>query len=156
FMMYSESTNTWSYGPYPPVGCQSGTPTNPCFAHGYDHSTVDPATGDFYYRHYNSTKVYRYRGGSWAAIAPIALSSIQCCGALEYFPDMGRLIFVDGDWGVMAYNPSTDSWSRVANGNVNVVSTLAVLTMSSYNNFAVYNPVAKVVLFGGGKSLYRL
>ena len=47
-VFYDEPTNTWSTGPQA---------LNSNVAHAYDHNTINPATGEHYYRHYNS-KVY--------------------------------------------------------------------------------------------------
>jgi hypothetical protein len=156
FVVYAETTNSWSVGAYPPGICQSGTSTNPCFSHGYSHSTADPSNGDFYYRHYQSGRIYRYRGGSWSQMASLPTSSLQCCGALEFFPDLGRMIFVDGDWGVWSYNPGANSWTLVANTNGAGPSGLPNLPMSAYNNFAVYDRVDRVLFFGGGGNIYKM
>lgn len=157
FVIFTESTNSWAKGPWPSGVCQSGTASSPCFSHAYDHNTVDPATGDMYFRQAFTMKFFRFRNGSWASISAPPAQSSQCCGALEHFPDLGRLVFVDGDWGVWAYNPASNSWSQIANTNAaNAGAGLPNLPMSSLNNFALYNPVQKVLLFGGGRSVYKL
>jgi hypothetical protein len=157
FVIYSEGANSWSKGPWPSGICQSGTSSNPCFAHAYDHNTTDPRNGDMYFRQAFTMKFFRFRGGSWSSIPAPPTQSSQCCGALEFFPDMDRLIFIDGDWGVWAYNPSANSWTPLANTSVsNAISGLLNLSMISYNNFALYNPVQKVLLFGGGSNVYRM
>ncbi len=157
FVIYGDSTNAWSQGPWPSAICQSGTATSPCFSHAYDHNTVDPATGDLYYRNYSSTTFLRFRNGSWSSLPAPAMQAVQCCGALEFFPDMSRLIFVDGDWGVWAFNPSSSAWTLLANTNgSNAGSSLPKLPMSSTAVFALYDPVLKIVLFGGGSNLYKL
>lgn len=157
FVIYSESANTWSKGPWPSGVCQSGSASNPCFSHAYDHNTVDPATGDMYFRQAFTMKFFRFRNGAWASIPAPPAQSYQCCGALEYFPDLGRLIFVDGDWGVWAFNPATNSWTQLANtSTANAGAGLPNLPMTSYNNFALYNPGQRVLLFGGGRSVYKL
>jgi hypothetical protein len=157
FIIYESNTNSWSVGPYPPGICQSGTANNPCFAHGYSHSTVNPKTGEFYYRHSYTMKFYKFFNGVWTAIpAPNTQSSV-CCGALEYFPDMDRLIFVEPDWGVWSYNPATSQWTQLANTNgANAQPGLQNLPMSSGSNFARYNPVKKVLMFGGGTKFYKM
>lgn len=157
FVIYTEATNSWSTGPWPSGICQSGSASNPCFSHAYDHNTVDPLTGDFYFRQAFTMKFFRFRNGAWASIPAPPTQSSQCCGALEYFPELGRLIFVDGDWGVWAYNPASNSWSQLANTTAaDAGAGLPNLPMPSINNFALYNPVRKVLLFGGGSSVYRL
>ncbi len=158
FVILSEVTNGWTQGPWPPGICQSGTASNPCFSHAYDHNTVDPTTGDMYFRQAFTSKFFRFRNGAWTTIPQPSAGGFQCCGALEYFPDLGRLIFIDGDWGVWAYNPTTNGWTALANTNVsNAVAGVPNLPMISYNNFAIYNPVHKILLFGGGTSrLYKM
>jgi hypothetical protein len=157
FVEYTDSNSTWSVGPWPSGICQSGTPSSPCFSHAYGHNTVDPTTGDFYYRQYNSVKFFRFRNGSWSTLPAPSPQSSQCCGALEYFKDMNRLLFLDGDWGLWAFNPSTNAWTQLANTHVaNAAPGLPNLDMSSYNNFAVYDPVQKLVLFGGGTNVYAI
>src|ERR1044071_109405 len=70
---------------------------------------------------------------------------------------MGKLLYLDGDWGLWAYNPSNNSWVALANAAVaNAVPGLPNLTMASTTVFAIYNPVQKVVLFGGGNRLYKV
>lgn len=157
FVMYSESSNSWSKGPWPSGVCQSGTATSPCFSHAYDHNTTDPRNGDMYFRQAFTMRFYRFRSGEWASIPAPPTGGSQCCGALEFFPDMDRLIFIDGDWGVWAFNPSTNAWTAVANTNLtNQVAGLPNVPMISYNNFALYNRVQKTLLFGGGSNLYKM
>jgi hypothetical protein len=157
FVIYSESSNTWTKGPWPSGVCQSGTSSSPCFSHAYDHNTTDPRNGDMYFRQAFTMKFFRFRNGSWSSIPAPATGSSQCCGALEFFPDMDRLIFMDGDWGVWSYNPGTNAWTALANTNTaNAVPGLPNLPMISYNNFALYNPVQKALLFGGGSNVYKM
>jgi hypothetical protein len=158
FVIYSNSTNAWTQGPWMPGVCQSGTPTSPCFSHAYDHNTADPATGDMYFRQAFTNQFFRFRNGAWSSIpAPPAAANLQCCGVLEYFPDMHRVIFIDGDWGVWSFDPSSSAWTPLANTNgANAIPGLPNLSMISYQNFGLYNPVKKVLLFGGGTNLYKM
>jgi hypothetical protein len=158
FVSYTDSTNTWGQLPWMPGLCQSGTDASPCWTgHGYDHNTVDPATGDFYWRAYNSLKIVRFHNGSWLTVPPPPAGSHQCCGALEFFPAMGKLIFLDGDWGLWAFDPAKNSWAQLANTNVaNATAGLPNLPMSSTTDFALYDPVTRILLFGGGSGLYSM
>lgn len=157
FVIYGEATNTWSAGPWPAGLCQSGTVDSPCFSHAYDHNAINPSNGDLYYRSYGSLKFYRFRNGSWTPLPAPTPSSYQCCGALEYFPELDRLIFIDGDWGVWAFNPNANTWKQLANTTAqNATPGLPNLPMRSLNNFAIYNPVQKILLFGGGTNLYKM
>ncbi len=158
FVIYSADTNSWSKAQYPPVPCQSGTSTNPCFSHGYSHSTVDPNTGAYYYRHYGSLDVYKFYNGAWSMLPKIPAESSTCCGAIEFFPDMKRLVFMDADWGVWAYDPVTNKWVQLANTSVDAVPGLprVPIAQSSGSLFARYNPVKKEMLLGGGDKLVAL
>lgn len=157
FVIYTDSNSTWSIGPWPSGVCQSGTPTNPCFSHAYGHNTIDPATGTLYFRQAYTTKFFKFSGGAWSSIPSPPTQSSQCCGALEYFPEMKRLIYLDGDWGLWAYDPVANSWSELANASVaNATPGLTNLTMPSTTVFSLYNPVQKVLLFGGGSNLYKM
>lgn len=157
FVIYTDSNSSWSTGPWPSGVCQSGTANSPCFSHAYGHNTVDPATGTLYFRQAFTTKFFKYSNGAWTSIPTPPAQSSQCCGALEYFPDMRKLLFLDGDWGLWAYDPSANSWTPLANASVaNAVAGLPNFPMASTAVFAVYNPVQKVVLFGGGDNLYKV
>jgi hypothetical protein len=109
-----------------------------------------------YYRHYASTRLWRYRGSSWTLLQSNSSGNVQCCGAIEFFPELGRLIWVDGDWGVWSFDPAGGGWTQIANTNGPGPTGLPQLPMSAYNNFAVYNSASRVVLFGGGSNIYRI
>lgn len=158
FVIYTDASSTWSTGPWPSGICQSGTASNPCFSHAYGHNTVDPATGILYFRQAYTMQFFKFSGGAWSSIAAPPTQSEQCCGALEFFPDMKKLIYLDGDWGLWAYDPAGNSWTELANANVaNAAPSLINLPMASTTVFALYNPVQKVLLFGGGSSgLYKM
>ena len=67
--------------------------------------------------------------GSWSKIAAPS-TSIQCCGALEFFPHQNRLIFIDGDNGGCSYNPATNSWTQLwfgFNGGGTPILTMSAL-----------------------------
>jgi hypothetical protein len=157
FVLFNEATNTWSKGPWPQGVCQSGSADSPCFSHAYGHNTTDPATGDLYFRQSYTMKFFRYRNGAWASIPAPPTQSSQCCGALEYFPDMNRLLFLDGDWGLWAFNPASSTWTALANTTAsNAVPGLPNLAMPSTVVFAQYNPASRSLLFGGGSNLYKI
>ena len=112
---------------------------------------------EHYYRQYNSTGIYKLTNGgsSWSTIASVPTANFQCCGALEYFPDQGRLIFIDGDWGGWSYNPGTNSWTHLFRTVGNDGSGLPQYPMASYTNFAEYSKLGFLV-FGGGQSIYKM
>ena len=151
FVIYTDSDNTWRKGPLP-LSCL-GEPYSSCIGHAYDHNTIDPTTGDLYYRHYHGTTIYRYSAGSWSQLTDAPANVVRligtCCAAIEYFPEMGGLIVVAGGLGEVAiFNKQTNQWSQLAAG----------LQMGPYSNFIEYNPVHKVVIFGGGNTsdVYKL
>jgi hypothetical protein len=157
FVLYTESTNAWTEGPWMPGVCQSGTASNPCFSHAFGHNTADPVSGDMYFRQAYTLKFFRFHAGAWVSLPAPPMQSSQCCGVLEYFPDMSRAIFIDSDWGVWAYDPAANRWGQLANTNVaNATAGLPNLPMASNDSFGVYDPVAKVLLFGETKNLYRM
>src|SRR5215471_8699413 len=83
FVKYTDSTNTWSNTGQVPLSCAPNF-SQSCGGHAYDHNAIS-ATGDVYYRGYNSKQVYKYSGGAWTSIASVPMGSTQCCGALEWF-----------------------------------------------------------------------
>lgn len=148
---YSEATNRWVTRTRPGWAC--GVEAN-CWGmgHGYEHSANNPATGDVYARIMSSGTVFKWTRStqSWAQLptGPV----LEVAIALEYFPEMGGLLMVgtrNGVGEVHIYRESTKSWSQLAGG----------LAMGPYHNVASYNPVHKVVIFGGGndsRQLYRM
>ncbi len=142
FLAYRESANTWAEEPKPYWDCSF---KQPCWGHGYDHSTVDPSTGDVYWRGYNSTAVYRWARAtkSWTAL-PVAPNP-TIAGALEYFPEQGGLVLAGGGQ-VHLFDVARNSWRRLATG----------LAMGPYHNVAQYDRVNKIVVFGGGNGSNQL
>jgi hypothetical protein len=151
FVIYTDSDNTWRKGPLP-LSCL-GEPNSSCIGHAYDHNTIDPTTGDLYYRHYHGTTIYRYSAGAWSQLTDVPENVVRltgtCCAAIEYFPEIGGLIVVAGGLGEVGFfNKQTNQWTQLATG----------LEIGPYSNFIEYNPVHKVVIFGGGgtSDLYKL
>jgi hypothetical protein len=138
FVKYSEDTNTWTSPSYPGF----------VVVHAYDHQALDPTTGIYYHRAPGASTIYQYntRTSTWSGTLTIPLPSgtfIPCCAALEYFPEMGRLIFINGEGNgeLYLFNPTTGQWTVRAPLNV---------FMGTYHNIAEYLPVHKVLIFGGG------
>jgi chitodextrinase len=153
FVRYSVATNGWQTMANPPFGGFGSW-------HGYDHSAINPATGVIYHRPVGSRTIYAWNGSSWSTLpANNILGSVSCCGAIEFFPQMGTqgsLIFVSGGEtsspapfggaGVFRFDLATNAWSRLASG----------VAMGGIHTFAEYNPVARVVVFGGGEGSRKL
>jgi hypothetical protein len=133
-VLYDEATNTWSNGPLSPDGATLG--------HGYDQNAGDVYNGVHYWRPYGSNQIYRYtKASGWSALSGTPTGTPQVASAIEFFPDINSLIYVDPWIGVWAYDEGVDSWSQIST---------SVMSGTDYHNFAVYSPVHKVVLFGGG------
>jgi hypothetical protein len=143
FVAYSADTNAWRILPTPywiPDGIN----------HGYDHNAIDPVHSRFYHRTYATRSVYRYdiAADTWTPLPDIPGSVMgynNCCMGLEYFPELDGLILAGStDSGVSdeayLYSDGTGQWSRIADDS----------PMGSYNHFVEYNPVHRLVLFGGG------
>ncbi len=146
-VIYDEATSTWSIGPKALV---SNT------AHAYDHNAMNSAAGTHYYRQYNSVNVYQLPdgGSSWSQLPDIPMASHDCCSALEWFPDQGRLIFVDGDWGGWSYNPGTNSWTHLFRTNGDDGSGLPQYPMTNNEPFSVYSNLG--FLFFGENVVYKM
>ncbi len=150
FILYDDLTNMWSSGPLP-ESCMA-IPAG-CIGHGYDHNAINQAAGDFYHRPYNSRNVYQYKGGAWSplpAISSSVMPVVGITGGLQYFPELGGLVYIQGaDGGVYFLKTGTSQWSSLAQN----------LAMGPYHNFIEYNPVHKVMIFGGGNNrtdIYKL
>lgn len=142
-IVYSEATNRWSEEPLPSwAGGDYG------IGHGYEHGAIDPSTGNIYLRLFNSTSIYRWsrQTKQWTPLP--AGPNTAVVAAIEYFPEMGGLVYVGGGE-VHFFSEAQGRWSRLASG----------LAMGPYHHVASYNPVHRVVIFGGGNDsnrLYRL
>ena len=85
FISYDENSNSWQRMPAAPV---SGGP------HAYDHSTINPTNGDFYYWECNQLsnhKVWKLSGSTWQTL-PVPSNVYSGFGALEFFPEMNALV----------------------------------------------------------------
>src|SRR3990172_5169055 len=149
FIKYNEATNQWTLMPRP-------VPPFPNLAHAYDHSALNPATGEFYHSLYNDRDIYRYNPAtnSWSLLTTIPqniMSNLQITKGLEYFPEMGGLVWYSSGRGLYFYNTSTNQWS--------VLRSNDPCSNNCYHEFTEYDPVHKIILFGGGdgsNALYKL
>jgi len=129
--------------------------------HGLDHGAIDPEKGYLYFRKHDALNVYRYNldTGTWTQMPNNNIIQYNsCCVGIEYFPELHGVLWIGGENGVNAgitrLNDQTGQWDRIAQP--------AAYPMGGYENFAEYNPVHKVVLFGGGvggiggKKIYKL
>lgn len=145
---YDEATNTWSNLADPPWD-DGGSGQPSYIGHGYQHNAVDPATGDQYYRRYNSSDVRRLTRSSntWGQTA--AAPNTEIAGGLEWLPTIGSqggLVLHIGT-SVHRWDKAGDSWTTPANGT---------LTGQAYHCVAVRSVPNGVVLFGGGNGSAKL
>lgn len=126
WLVYDEAGNSWSNSR---ALWSSGT----TLGHGYDQNTIDPATGDVYFRDWDNT--IRKYSGSWTSFS--GPTTTEVAGGLAWFPGVG-LCYADGR-GLQKY--SDGSWSALQTRND-----------GSYHDFAEYNSTANVLIFGGGNS----
>jgi hypothetical protein len=135
---YKASTNTWSTLSTP-FNYGSG---HVSVGHSYDHNTIDPARGISFYRENNRAKVYQYDIASdkWSSLPDVNPAGSACgCAGMTYFPELGGLVLFDNGWGgIFILIDNASQWVKIP------------VSSCSYHNFAEYNPVHKVMIFGGG------
>lgn len=141
---YGEASNRWVPESKPYWDC-SPSPTCYSIVHGYEHSAIDPVTGNIYARKFNSTQVFKWTRATktWSELPAGPNPAVAV--ALEYFPELGGLLLVGGGE-IHLYSESTRSWTLLAQG----------LSMGPYSSVASYNPVHKVAIVGGGDGSTRL
>lgn len=142
FVVYSELTNAWIVLPDPWTG--TGV------AHQYDGTDIDVTHRVLYtvMPDGDNGRKYNLDTGLFTNMPAFPNMPYSCCEASVYFPEMNGLILLNnGD--LYKLSDSTNQWSTVATG-----------FNTSYHSFAEYNPMHKVVVFGGGnntsKNFYKL
>lgn len=140
FVAYDEATNAWVVLPDPWGG--NGV------AHQYGLVDIDVAGRKIYsiLPNGDSGAYYNLSTQSFVDMA-IPSAPYSCCGAVAYFPERSALIYIHGS--SVRQRSDSGSWSTLST-NVN----------TSYHAIAHYNPVHKLVVFGGGndsnRTFYRL
>jgi hypothetical protein len=146
FVSYSAQGNSWQVMPLPPflVGVFPQW-------HGYDYNTIDVGKGK-YYVHYEK---YDIGSGTWSSIPAIpGVSFGRAHSAVDYFPELKGLVVI-GDDAAYLYDDTTNQWKTLA---TNLAFT-AASACTGCHPIAEYNPVHKVVYFGGGdgsNKMYKL
>ena len=147
FITYSAQSNTWREFPRP----SWFVPLTSTAMHGYDHNAIDAGKGILYFMEFCcpvSAWKYVIKDSIWTQM-PDPNLGYQRVGGFEYFPELGGLIFAEGG-SVYFFNEATGQWTTpLATG----------LVMGTYCNFAEYNPVHHIMVFGGGNgssALYKL
>jgi len=129
------------------------------WGHGYDHNAIDPTGRMFFYRSFSNPVIERYdiSSGNWESLPSLEgkIDYISCCVGIEYFPELHGLVYISREKGAngaaLLWNSRSNSWLRLGAG----------FPIGVYHNFAEYNPVHRVMLFGGGNppnssAIYRL
>ena len=147
FLSYTEQTNTWQRLPREPwfKGQSSGAD------HGYDHNAIDPAGRAFFHRTFGSPYVYKYdiTNGTWTQLPSFAqdISYVNGYAAVEYFPELQGIVF--SSTAAIILEDVASQWRELSPD----------VPAGSYHNIAEYNPVHKVLVFGGGvgsNDLYKI
>ncbi|MCF6325347.1 MAG: DUF5011 domain-containing protein [Gammaproteobacteria bacterium] len=147
FSKYSEETNSWTILDLPPFGVG---------AHGYDNAALDAERREYYWSRVGAArKVWQMDldTGTWKKLpeAPIQAGQFS---AIEFFPELDKLVFFDGLGGTeySLYDPAP-----LPNGNKWSTPTplhgpLAAIQapFGAISHFSEYNPNYGVMFFGGG------
>jgi MYXO-CTERM domain-containing protein len=147
FVAYRESDNSWVVKPFP--SWYTAEPPNYSDAHGYDQTAVDPASRLLFRRPYNGNSVYVWDidGEAWSQLPdpPFAMEYGSCCDAIDYFPELGGLVWSRGTDSIWLHD---SDWSLLGDSN----------GISGTWLFAEYNPVHAMLIFGSAQSgmLYHL
>ena len=131
---YDEATNSWRRMP--------STAINSAF-HGYNHATINPATGDFYYWEMGKT-AKKYSSGALTTLPSIDSSIPPEYTGMEFFPERNGLVLVntrDGPARIHTYNLGTGSWT-----------SKQIPMPYSIHQIAKYSAKHKLVYFGGGSN----
>jgi hypothetical protein len=147
FVIYDDASNAWTTLPKPPWYSQ--TP------HGYDHTAFDQANRIIYHKTGFTENTFKYsiQTGQWTQIAgPFDQNVDSRWGGLEYYPELNALF-----WNREPYllNLSTNRWEEIPNTYQNKTPS----GEWTYNNYAEYDPVHRVMIYGGGNgsvNLYKL
>lgn len=141
-VQYDEATNAWSVLPQ-----QSWFVVGS--SHAYDHLAIDPTHRHFYHRSPSQLVMHRWNidTGVWTDMAQNNLMIYNaCCIGIEYFPELNGVIWAadesDNQGGLTKLDVTSGTWSRVGSAKS--------YQMSPLHNYAEYNPVHKVMIFGGG------
>lgn len=127
---YDEVTNVASVGPAWDTALVSG--------HGYNHSTGNPATGEYFHRQYNDVSgPYKLVGDTWSQLPAIG-GAVSFASSLTYVPGLG-LLTVD-PVRMRLFNGSTWSLFKTLGG------------VDQNHNIAIHNPISNIMLFGSGNS----
>lgn len=147
WVLFDEATNTFSMLSDPPW--DDGGSSQPSYiGHGYQHNTIDPVTGDDYYRMLDGV-VQRYDRSTetWSELTGPASGS-AVAGAIEWLPSIGSaggLVAHVGEY-LSRWDANADSWSSVS----------STLTPAANHSIAHYSTPNDCVVLGGGNDKLKL
>ncbi len=137
FSKYLEASNSWVIMEQPPFGFGP---------HGYDHNAMDVVGRKFYQTEVNTaSKVWSMDMDTevWQQIPDSPIQAGQFA-ALDYFPELNRLVFFDGlaESEYALYNSADNTWEGP--------TSLAATPFGGISHFSEYSPNHGVMFFGGG------
>lgn len=135
FNIYSVKTNSWRKETARPAGSD-------WLSHSYDNKAMDK-NGNYFIQHHgnnggDSIFVYNTLSGTWTGSFSALCRSCHY-GSLKFFPEMNSLTYCLGG-SLWTMDMETKQVQTRASG----------LTMEGLHNLSFYNPIHKVLLFGGG------
>jgi hypothetical protein len=134
-------------------------------AHGYDHNTVNPYTGDLYHRRYSgfsgtiSARKKALGASSFVNIPSVATTDQVAIGACWWSGSFvgggtqgsfmlfnsGNAVGGSDDGQILAYNPLTNTWFYNQAGKAPNYGG-----GSTYHSVIEYSPIKNVAVYGGG------
>ena len=138
FIIYDASANSWR---------QELTPREPQtsdtrIGHAYDMRTVDSKRGIYWVHSYVGHPLYRYYPAEnrWDTVTTTGNWETANYNAMEYFPELDCIVSYYGRSGVVRkLSVNTLTWTGVGS-----------IASAGYHAQMEYNPVHKVMIFGGG------
>ncbi len=150
---YEEATHEWVVG-------TNVTGSDP--GHGYDQQTVDPLTGNVYFRPYGGNPSRTIRRASpnnlsdWNSIpdwpldgyVQVAIAMAWWTGSFSGASQGALMVYNSGESGgeIQIYDPASNSWESSITGFGGA---------STYHSAMTYSPIHNVAVFGGGNGNLR-
>ena len=145
---YDDATNTWTQLAAPTDSGLGVDTINHC----YQHTALNSDLGYMYHRPYNGNNLARYSiaANTWATVAT-SLPANNVTSGVTYFPELGKIIvfsLLNGTNGGFRGWQEGGSWITYGNDSYGPIGR--------YQMVAVYNPVHKIVVAGGGEGSTKL
>jgi hypothetical protein len=151
-LKYDDASNTWSV-------------TFAGYGHNYETMALSPSLKTIYRRQGNARRnldKYDIVSQTWTVnFTQVPPSSVDCCDAMEYFPDRNSLITIDADNGAFEYNLTSGTWTStcIINTLINCGASRTAQVCASHTTAAPwerYDSVNHRLLFGGCTSAWAL